>query len=767
MLQSLLDRDPPEQRSRAALDDPLIGARIGNYEVSFQLGRGAYGAVYKARDVHLGRFVALKFLHDFGDDAHRDMFLSEARAIAALSKHPSIVQIYEWGTFWQRDYFALEFVGSSAGMLLQVNEEGLKQDLALRIARDAAEALDFAHRRSIVHQDVKPANILLELEERRAKLADFGLARLFDAAASGGSATPGGTPAYMAPEVARGLPGSPASDIFSLGATLYELLTGRIPYEGTAAQEVLERAARAEIVPARKRRPDLAQPVVRILNRCLDAEASNRYAGAAELCDALDAALNGGPPGGHNTDIGEDVEMEMKRAKLRAYKRGRDAKNTHAVRLSAKTYGTALECFRDGEAFERVRQYGDAARSYDEAETGFGEAERAAAAALRRAAELRQAKLATERMREAAAAVLSESFAASLYMVARQREKEAHAAGFGREALRLFSQARTMYARAADEARPLARDQLEAARAGARLARIEAVKAGAREQAPGRWAEAEALWEAAVAKGLDMRAAPNAFQAASSAFNEAAALAAGEAAPDPSHALGEKTAAGIRFVWVPPGKAVVGAPGGPVEETPPTEVCVDRGFWLSATPVTQAQWQRHVSGNPSACKQGPDYPVESVTWHDVQNFVARLNETGEGRFRLPSEAEWEYACRAGTSTRWNFGDDEKLLDDHAWHPGNAGGRTHAVGTAPGGPNAWGLYDMHGNVAEWCADAWHPTLEGLPPDGAAREADAGAERVTRGGSWCLVAGACHSAARSWHAPPDEAADFIGFRVVLEA
>jgi formylglycine-generating enzyme required for sulfatase activity len=131
---------------------------------------------------------------------------------------------------------------------------------------------------------------------------------------------------------------------------------------------------------------------------------------------------------------------------------------------------------------------------------------------------------------------------------------------------------------------------------------------------------------------------------------------------------------------------------------------------------------------------------------------------------LPSEAEWEYACRAGSDGKWCFGDDASLLDGYGWHPENAGGRTHPVGEKL--PNGWGLHDLHGNVSEWCLDHYHAGYDGAPASGGAWLDETDREHVLRGGSWCMVTPDCHSGYRGWYAMADTRTDFMGFRVYRE-
>jgi formylglycine-generating enzyme required for sulfatase activity len=170
-------------------------------------------------------------------------------------------------------------------------------------------------------------------------------------------------------------------------------------------------------------------------------------------------------------------------------------------------------------------------------------------------------------------------------------------------------------------------------------------------------------------------------------------------------------------------------------------------------------------GTDPSRRKAPRNPVENVTWNDCRDFVAALNaRTSGGKFALPSEAQWEYACRAKGATKWCFGDDEALLPQYAWYLANARRSVHVVGARR--PNAWGLYDMHGNVWEWCADAWHETYVGAPSDESAWTDDAEPRRVRRGGSWYDSAYLARSSYRLGF-PPDFKAENLGFRVARSA
>ena len=221
-------------------------------------------------------------------------------------------------------------------------------------------------------------------------------------------------------------------------------------------------------------------------------------------------------------------------------------------------------------------------------------------------------------------------------------------------------------------------------------------------------------------------------------------------APTPDSKTWTDPVSGMEFVFVPGGEFWMGSPDGEGfdAEHPRHQVRVN-GFWMGKYEVTQAQWQAVMGNNPSDFK-GADRPVEQVSWNDAQAFLQTLNAAWASsqspiQFRLPSEAEWEYAARAGTQTTYYFGDDSSQLGDYAWFEGNSGHKTHSVGQKL--PNAWGLYDMHGNVWEWCADTWHDNYNGAPTDGSAWGSFGDGEaKLLRGGSWNCNSNACRSAYR---------------------
>ena len=217
----------------------------------------------------------------------------------------------------------------------------------------------------------------------------------------------------------------------------------------------------------------------------------------------------------------------------------------------------------------------------------------------------------------------------------------------------------------------------------------------------------------------------------------------------------------MKLVRIRPGKFVMGSPdseqGHRDDEGPQHGVEITKPFYMGITEVTQAQYEAVMGANPSHFK-GAANPVETVSWNDALDFCKKLSEKTRQAVRLPTEAEWEYACRAGSKSRFFFGDANGGLGDYAWYDANSIRTAHPVGQKK--PNAWGLYDMHGNVAEWCADWYgdYPKGAVTNPQGPA----SGSSRVMRGGAWTKSTDYCRAACRDRTTP---AYRDLGFRVMV--
>lgn len=250
----------------------------------------------------------------------------------------------------------------------------------------------------------------------------------------------------------------------------------------------------------------------------------------------------------------------------------------------------------------------------------------------------------------------------------------------------------------------------------------------------------------------------------------------------PPHATGQsKSDSGVEMVLIPGGRFVMG--DADEIDAPPHEVVLSP-FYMDKNLVTQAEYERVIGENPSRWKGG-DNPVEQVRWSDAVKYCNKRSEL-EGLqpcydletwqcdfevngYRLPTEAEWEYACRAGTKTAYYFGDNESKLSDHAWFEDNAGGKPHPVGSKPANP--WGLYDMHGNVWQWCNDFYQVDYYQQSPEKDPHGPKTGETKVVRGGAWKFSADSCQSGYRYNENPGYSDVcfgyDIYGFRCVRNA
>lgn len=293
---------PPGSRVAAVPGAPLApGQRFGRYRIEQQLGRGAMATVYRASDEQLGRPVALKLL-TLGDDWPADRLdeaelrLRREAEAAARIQHPDIVEVYEAGAHDGRVYLAMEYV---EGVSLDAHTYPgrlLPPRMACEMCARVAEALHFAHQRGVVHRDIKPANIVFDQERRRVRIMDFGVARLADSCATRTGIVLG-SPSYMAPEQLDARPVTGRSDLFSLGVTLFQLLTGSLPFRSDSMPGLMRRIVMEPHPPLSTIRPDLPASLGAALDRALAKDPDARFSNGTEMAQALRDSGRGIDPG--------------------------------------------------------------------------------------------------------------------------------------------------------------------------------------------------------------------------------------------------------------------------------------------------------------------------------------------------------------------------------------------------------------------------------------------------------------------------------------
>ncbi len=275
------------------------GTLSGRYETGDKLGSGGMSNVYKATDRILERTVAVKILAEHLSDDERFVarFRREALAVAKLI-HPNIVQVYDTGVDDGRHYIVMEYVEGRSGAQILQRQGPVEPETAAEIGIQACAGLDYAHRRGIIHRDVKPGNLMVVGGpvgggEMTVKLTDFGIARAIAQTRITQVGSVVGTAAYLAPEQVRGEEATPATDVYALGVVLYQFLTGRLPYEGSSLAELAVRQQNEKPLPPSTYNDEVPEPLGSVVLRALEGDPNRRYASADELASGLRLGLEG------------------------------------------------------------------------------------------------------------------------------------------------------------------------------------------------------------------------------------------------------------------------------------------------------------------------------------------------------------------------------------------------------------------------------------------------------------------------------------------
>ena len=335
----------------AATDMP---GKLGRFEVQREIGRGAMGVVYLARDTELGRDVAIKTITLTGSaherDAHEARFRQEARAAGGVT-HPSIITIYDVGREGDVAFIAMELVEGRELRDL-IAEGGLRPSQAIELAALVAEGLAHAHERGVIHRDIKPGNIMV-LRDGRVKVMDFGIARLREPTVKTQTGVLLGSPQYMSPEQVSGAEVDGRADIFSLAVVLYEMLTGVKPFDAADLSQVLFWVVNMPAKPPSERRAGLPAVVDLIVSRALKKKPEERYPGAAEFAAdlrgcldevrAAEARMGASPSPGEDTGEthADTIPLAEERLELRASRRFDSTQGLARLSVLPKDDGTA------------------------------------------------------------------------------------------------------------------------------------------------------------------------------------------------------------------------------------------------------------------------------------------------------------------------------------------------------------------------------------------------------------------------------------------
>ncbi|MGD0088457.1 MAG: SUMF1/EgtB/PvdO family nonheme iron enzyme [Planctomycetota bacterium] len=683
--------------------------QLGPYKLLKKLGEGGMGAVYLAEDTMAGRKVAVKVLPKKYSDEREFLtrFRREAQSTGKLN-HANIVVAYNVGEDAGTHYYAMEYCeGETLDRVLK-RQQRLPWDSGLEIAAQVARGLKHAHDHGVIHRDIKPANIFICApigsagvppatgsagvspatgsagvspatpeaggtpalpEGFVAKILDLGLSKNISGEEQSFYTQSGaivGTPHYISPEQARGDKGIDGrTDVYSLGATLYHLLTGQTPFQASTALAILNKHLTEELPNPQDIVPDIPDGVVQVIMRMMAKDPNDRYANCAELLADLEEVAQGKLPSSQAIDVGKSsvavarVPRASRPPVPLAHARGSDPSRDRkgAVPLAHARGSEAARDTREQQPVERRR-------------TGRRAADDVPLVELR--------PIASSRKRlYIGAGVLGLGLLALIVGLALNKSETENPKSEGNS-------------------------------------NTETAKPEPPTPIP-------ATVEPAVAKAEELP-------------KEIALDLGGGVEMD--------------MVLVPAGEFMMGAHDAEArpEEKPVHEVKISKPFYMGKYLVTQEQYQAVMGKNPSTFK-GQKRPVEHVSWLEGQEFCRMVSQKTGKAVRLPTEAEWEYACRAGTTARFYTGDQDKELENAGWFNGNSGGKTHPVGQKA--PNAWGLYDMHGNEWEWVQDYFNDKYYAESPSVDPKGPDNGGDRVLRGGSWLDGPDGCRAARRHRH------------------
>ncbi len=707
------------------------GVSEPDYELLGMLGEGGMGVIYKARQSSIDRNIAVKMIKEQAatDKTARGKFLSEAAVTGDLD-HPNIVPIHDLGDDGRGHlFYSMKHVKGKPW-----DEVILDKSLAenLEILEDVCNAVAFAHDHGVLHRDLKPENVMLG-GYGEVLVMDWGLAAGFTDKAKAPRLTPKtgvcGTPAYMSPEMAVGQGNriGPVSDVYLLGAILFEIVTGFAPHTGATVIKCLENAAKNEI-----RETEKQSELLDIARRAMATKPTDRYAGVPEFQTAISEYKS------HFESISladrarKDLEDADESREYEDYSRSIFGFQ-EALNLWRKNRGAAEGLSQARLAYARCAM---AKADLDLAESQLVEMtepfrklrNEVVDARIEREKRHRLLTIAKYAVATLLTIVLVGGSIAGYYIHLKRLEaeeerqraieekREADVAKQIAENERVEAEKQK---RAAEKARQDAEQEREAAEKERERAKQEEQKAKAalaraeREQLLKRQAQAR------EAKLKEQRFALSEELAKEKQKESADAhgLPMKRLVPLPGEGVT------LPLVLIPEGRFTMGShPDEKHRDASESlhDVEISRPFYMGATEVTRAQWKA-VVGRPAPTAFAKQriltsrFPVENVSFDEIQEvFLPALQKHApEGfRFDLPTEAEWEYAARAGSPHAYHVrkADDEqsydeyvKDLDAHAWYAGNA--RNHPEATARKQPNAWGLYDMHGNVAEWCKDVF--------------------------------------------------------------
>jgi formylglycine-generating enzyme required for sulfatase activity/serine/threonine protein kinase len=758
-----------------------------DYEITRELGRGGMGVVYLAQNKLMGRPEVLKVVssHLVNRPGVLDRFLAEIRNAAKL-EHPNVVTAYSALRLGESVGLAMQYVEGLDLARLVGARGALPVAHACNYAHQAALGLQHAHEHGMVHRDIKPGNLMLAGRGRRPviKVLDFGLAKVKSEGPTDATLTHEGqmlgTPDFIAPEqITNARAADIRADIYSLGCTLYYLLTGAPPFQGASLYDILQAHHSADAKPLNLARPDVPVALAALVAKMMAKEPERRFQTPREVAQALTPFFRKGvvavaSPGVEASQI---VDAGSGRPAQAVF--------TEPSQPATNDEGPVVRPKTGAEPPSPETQW--------KSLIDFGETEDSRVDTPVNAPKRQPPWL----WPSVAVGLLLLGLLVVWGVVLRIRTPNGtiELANLPNDA-EVFVDGAKVAVTWPGGGKPVVvtvapgKHKVVVRKDGIETSGDEViVQAAGREPITVRSVALEERGETPADGRQQATAEPQSRQAERN-----------HERPKVDELESFENSIGMTLKLIPDGEFFMGSPDDAIEaendEKPQHRVRITKPYYLGACEVTQAQYEAVMGNNPShfsangagkdrvAGQSTEQCPVENVSWFDAIKFCNKLSEK-EGRkpfyeidgkevrvpdwsrqgYRLPTEAEWELACRANapTWTRFSFGDSVSELRLYGWFNGNSELRTRPVGQKR--PNAFGVYDMHGNVWEWC---WDVGLDGFfykrsPPVDPLGLSGAGG-RIIRGGAWNSGPRDCRSADRDGHVTSDRA-DYMGFRVAF--
>lgn len=670
----------------------MVGKTLGQYQIVEQIGKGGMATVYKAYQPSLNRYVALKILplEHANSPGFKERFLREAQTVARLN-HPHILPIHDAGVESGYSYFAMKFVTGNS-IQEEIRDE-IPLDDACHIVSQIADALTHAHEQGVIHRDIKPANILLE--KGWVYLADFGIAKIMETSiVLTSSEQLIGTPAYMSPEQGQGKDLTYATDIYSLGIVLYEMVTGKLPFTGETPLGVIYKHINEPLPLPRTTKPDLPKNIELIILKAMAKDPSDRYKSGGEMADALRTAVASMP--NYQSNEGTTILYPGRPGQT---PQGQDP----GVQEPTSIMESTPEIFK----------------------------------------------------KSPVKAVLCALLCVALTLVAYLTLKKEIPVPPQTGSLRISSTPAGAMVFMNGNNKGTAPLSISGLQPGKALLRLELE------------GYEDSVQDFEIKSGQDVHASITLVKKSASVSLASSTYANSQSEVHSPGDTWKEPVTGMDFVWVPGGCYQMGCGSWTSDclddEKPVHEVCVD-AFWMGKFEVTQQQWEQVMGNNPSQFKKTPTNPVDTVSWDDAKEFIKRISERIEVKYelRLPTEAEWEYACRSGgREEKYSGGND---LNRVAWYHGNSGNEPHEVGIKAA--NGLGIFDMSGNLWEWCEDIHNTEAYGKHDRNNPTNIRGSSARVIRGGGWDDEPKEVRCGTRDDDGPISRS-NSIGFRVVRTA